>query len=258
MTNPIADLFSVAGKTALITGGSSGIGKMMAEGLLRAGAEVTIVARNARNCSAVVQELSALGHIRAIPGDLSTTEGIRVVAAEFGEGSLDILVNNAGLLEQEPIDTYNELLWDNALNLNLKAAFFLIQALLPNLRRAASPTDPARIVNVSSGHGYRVSSFDHFGYTASKAGLNHLTRQLAQKLAHENVTVNAIGPGMFATALTAEFTDELVQRITSGIPRGRMGNADDISGALIYLCSRAGAYITSTFLPVDGGWAGVA
>ncbi len=257
MQTAIADLFSLKGKTALITGGSSGIGRMMAEGLVKADAAVTIVARNESRCAETVAELSHWGHIRAIPGDLSTVVGIRKVADQFGDHPLHILVNNAGMLEQAPIDTYGEEQWDNALDLNLKAAFFLIQALLPKLRLGGTAFDPARIVNISSGHGYRVSPFNHFGYTASKAGLIHLTRQLAQKLAAENINVNAIGPGMFATHLTAEFSDELLARIAAGIPRGRMGDADDIAGSLIYLCSRAGAYTTSTFLPVDGGWAGI-
>lgn len=258
MESAVTNLFSVAAKRALVTGGSSGIGRMMAEGLVKAGAEVTIVARNPATCADTVDELSQWGSICAIQGDLSTIGGVRAIAAAFGNDPLDILVNNAGLLEQSPIDSYSEAMWDNALDLNLKAAFFLSQALLPNLRKAATSENPARIVNISSGHGYRVSPFDHFGYTASKAGLIHLTRQLAQKLAPDNITVNAIGPGMFATQLTADFTEDLVQRITSGIPQGRMGNADDIVGSLIYLCSRAGAYTTSIFLPVDGGWAGIA
>lgn len=253
-----SDLFSVAGKRALITGGNSGIGKMMAEGLVKAGADVTIVARNAKNSQSTVDELSQFGTIRAISGDLSSLGGIQAVAKEYGDGPLSILVNNAGLLEQSPVDTYTEAMWDNALDLNLKAAFFLTQALLPNLRSKANPEDPSRIVNISSGHGYRVSGFDHFGYTASKAGLIHLTRQLAQKLAPENITVNAIGPGPFATHLTSQLPPELFKQIEAAIPRRRLGDGDDITGSLIFLCSRAGAYINSVFLPVDGGWAGVA
>jgi NAD(P)-dependent dehydrogenase (short-subunit alcohol dehydrogenase family) len=258
MKYSVASLFSVSGKRAVVTGGNSGIGKMMAEGLVKAGADVTIVARTATASAATVDELSEWGAIRAIQGDISTVGGIREIVAELGETSLDILVNNAGLLEQSPIDTYTEVMWDNALDLNLKAAFFLTQALLPNLRKAGISENPARVINISSGHGYRISLFDHFGYTASKAGLIHLSRQLAQKLAPYHINVNAIGPGIFASQQTADFSEDLIHKITSGIPCGRMGEAEDIVGSLIYLCSRAGAYTTSSFLPVDGGWASIA
>lgn len=257
----IADLFDVSGKTALVTGGSSGIGRMMTKGLVEAGARVYIVARSAAKCEQTARELSPDGRqVHALPGDLSTLDGIRQVVSTFsaGEERLDILVNNAGLLELEPIDEYSEETWDHALDLNLKAAFFLTQKLLPHLRRAGTAEDPARVVNIASGHGMRVSPFDHYGYTASKAGLIHLTRALAQRLARENINVNAIAPGVFATHLTADFSDELVEQIISGIPRRRFGNEEDIVGAVIYFSSRAGAYTTSTVLPVDGGWAGIA
>jgi NAD(P)-dependent dehydrogenase (short-subunit alcohol dehydrogenase family) len=260
VNDSIANLFDVAGKVAVVTGGSSGIGRMIARGLLTAGAKVFIVARNTAKCEQTVDELARVGDISAIPGDLSSVSGIRNVAAGFArmQNRLDILVSNAGLLEFAPVDDYSEEIWDRAIDLNLKAGFFLTQALLPQLRASATVEDPARVITISSGHGMRISPFDHFGYTASKAGLIHLTRALAQRLAREHITVNSIAPGAFATALTSDFSKELVDRIICGIPLARMGREADIVGAVIYFASRAGSYTTSTVLPVDGGWAGIA
>lgn len=251
----IEQLFSLEGKVALVTGGTSGIGLMIARGLIGAGARVYIVARDAERCAAVTAELSAIGTCHAMPGDLGSVDGIAQVAQAFGqaEEKIDILVNNAGIMEQKPIGEYGEDLWDRALDLNLKAAFFLTQELLPLLRRGASSADPARVINIGSGHGLRVSNFDHFGYSASKAGIHHLTRVLALKLAPDDINVNAIAPGLFATLQTADFSDDLVDRIVSVIPRRRFGEESDMIGAALYLCSRAGAYATGVILPIDGG-----
>jgi NAD(P)-dependent dehydrogenase (short-subunit alcohol dehydrogenase family) len=255
----IDNLFDVSGKTALVTGGTSGIGLMIARGLLDAGARVYVVSRNADPGSDATADPSRTGHWRAMRGDLSTHEGLCAIAGTFAsqETRLDILVNNAGLSESEQIDVYREETWDRALDLNLKAVFFLTQKLLPLLRRAGSAENPARVINIGSGHGLRVSNFDHFGYSASKAGVHHLTRALAQRLAPENINVNAIAPGVFRSRLTKDFSKELVSQITAGIPRGRFGTDQDIVGAVIYLSSRAGAYVTSSVLSVDGGWAGI-
>jgi NAD(P)-dependent dehydrogenase (short-subunit alcohol dehydrogenase family) len=254
----ISKLFSVAGKVAVITGATSGIGYMMAEGLVAAGARVYIVARNSSDCTRIAEELKSLGDCRAIPGDLATIGGIRDVALAFSktEQHLNILVNNAGIFKTQPIDEYSEDLWDYTLALNTKAAFFLTQQLLPHLRRGASPDDPARIVNIGSGHGMRVSSFESYAYQTSKAGLHHLTRALARRLAREHINVNAIAPGVFPSRLTADFDSATVSAITGNIPRGRYGNGQDMAGTLIYLCSLAGAYVTAAVVPVDGGWAG--
>lgn len=251
-------LFSVAGKVAVITGATSGIGYMMAEGLVAAGARVYIVARNLSDCTRIAGELTCLGDCRAIPGDLATMEGIREVSAAFKktESQLHILVNNAGIFKTQPIDEYSEELWDYTLALNTKAAFFLTQQLLPNLRCGASADDPARIVNIGSGHGIRVSPFESYAYQTSKAGLHHLTLSLARRLAREHINVNAIAPGVFPSRLTADFDSATVSAITSNTPRGRYGKGEDIAGTLIYLCSPAGAYVTATVIPVDGGWAG--
>lgn len=254
----ISELFSVAGKVAVITGATSGIGYMMAEGLVAAGARVYIVARNTSDCTRIAGELKSLGDCRAIPGDLATMEGIREVSAAFkkAESQLHILVNNAGIFKTQPIDEYSEELWDYTLALNTKAAFFLTQQLLPYLRCGASADDPARIVNIGSGHGIRVSPFESYAYQTSKAGLHHLTLSLARRLAREHINVNAIAPGVFPSRLTTDFDSATVSAITSNIPRGRYGNGQDMAGTLIYLCSPAGAYVTATVIPVDGGWAG--
>jgi len=255
----INNLFDVSGKTALVTGGTSGIGLMIARGLFDAGASVYVVGRNADPGSDATADPSRTGHWRMLRGDLSTHEGICAIAATFAsqEKRLDILVNNAGLSESEQIDVYREETWDRALDLNLKAVFFLTQKLLPLLRRTGTAENPARVINIGSGHGLRVSKFEHFGYSASKAGVHHLTRALAQRLAPENINVNAIAPGVFQSRLTKDFSKELVSQIIEGIPRGRFGTDQDIVGAVIYLTSRAGAYVTSSVLSVDGGWAGI-
>ncbi len=175
------DLFSVKGKVALVTGGTSGIGRMMAEGLVAGGAKVYLVARNAEDCCRVASELTAGGDCCPLPGDLSTVRGIRAIATAFAAtgSALHILVNNAGMHKVEPIDDFSESSWDDTVALNLKAAFFLVQSLLPSLRKGGRADDPARIVNVGSGHGIRVPRFESYAYQASKAGLHHLTRSLA-------------------------------------------------------------------------------
>jgi len=251
-------LFSVSGKVALVTGGTSGIGRMMAESLVKGGAKVYLVARSADDCKRVAAELSKFGDCRGLPGDLSTLSGIKAIASAYAaeESRLDILLNNAGLHKVEPIDEFSEESWDYTLSLNLKAAFFLGQSLLPLLRRSGSAKDPARIVNIGSGHGLRVPRFESYAYQASKAGLFHLTRSLAGRLAREHITVNAIAPGVFLSRITQDFTDDQVKAIAQSVPLGRYGDADDIAGVIRFLCSRAGAYVSATVLPVDGGWTG--
>lgn len=251
-------LFTVAGKVALITGGTSGIGQMMAAGLVARGARVYITARNAEDCAAVVQDLSKSGDCHAITGDVSTINGVERLAEAFEkqEQHLNILVHAAGLHLPEPIDSFSEKSWDDTTNVNLKAPFFLTQALLPQLRAAARADDPARIINIGSGHGIRVSRFEAFAYHATKAGVHHLTRSLATRLARENITVNAVAPGVFPSRITAEFSAEQVAAIEASVPLGRYGCADDVAGTLIFLCSAAGRYVSGTVLPVDGGWVG--
>lgn len=253
-----ASLFSVRGRTALITGGTSGIGRMMAEGMVDAGAQVIIAARSGSDCDEMASSLSQRGICLSAPADVSSIRGIRQLAQQVQAhvDRLDILVNCAGLFKIQELEQHDEQLWDDTVDLNLKAPFFLTQLLLPLLRKAAAPDAPARIVNIGSGHGLRTPSIASYSYAASKAGLHHLTRVLAGRLAAEHITVNAIAPGVFPSRLTADFSDDAKAAITKGVPLGRYGMPEDIVGALLYLTSRAGAYVTATILTVDGGWAG--
>ncbi|MCI0997575.1 SDR family oxidoreductase [Pseudomonas corrugata] len=249
------NLFSITNKIALVSGGSGGIGRMIAQGLVENGVKTYIVARDVARCRAAAAELSQSGQCIALPGDLGTLEGVRRLTEELAqyEGHLDILVNNAGALSDTPLDDFSEDDWDSVMDLNLKSPFFLTQQLLPLLRRAATPTSPARVINIGSVGGLRVSGRENYAYVASKAGLHHLTRALAKRLGSENITVNAIAPGPFPSKLTESASEEAKDAICKQIPRGRFGEAEDIAGAVIYLSSRAGAYVTATLIPVDGG-----
>ena len=249
-------MFSVNGKVVLITGGTSGIGEMMVRGMVERGAHVYIVSRNAQDCTLLAEKLSASGDCRALPGDVSTVEGIMQIAAklEESEKELDILVNAAGIHQIAPIDDFDEAMWDTTNNVNLKGPFFLIRRLLPLLRKAAQHDGPARIINIASGHGIKTSRFDSYAYHATKAALIHMTRHLSSKLAQDNITVNAIAPGIFPSRITAGFDAKLVAEIKRSVPLGRYGSAEDAVGTLVYLCSRAGAYVSGVALPVDGGW----
>lgn len=248
----MSDLFSVKGRVALVTGATSGIGAMAATALAGAGARVYLVGRDAESCASTAEALP--GSV-PLPGDVSTLAGIDAVAAEFGrhEKRLHLLVNNAGTLRDAPLDDVSEAEWDDVVDLNLKAPFFLAQRLLPALRAGATPEDPAAVVNVGSVGGLRVGPRPTYSYAASKAGLHHLTRSLAKRLAPEHVTVNAIAPGFFPSRLAPADSPEVQRAIASSVPRGRAGNGDDIGGVLLFLASRAGAFVTGTVLPVDGG-----
>lgn len=255
-----ADLFDVRGKTALVTGGSRGIGFMIARGLVDAGVDVIICARKEQELRAAADELAKLGSCRAIQADLSTLEGIdalgAAVSAEFPR--LSILVNNAGATWGAPIEEFPESGWDKVLNTNVKAPFFLTRALLGPLRAAASDEDPARVVNVGSVAGLRPPRAETYSYGASKAAIHMLTRQLAGRLARDRITVNAIAPGPFPSKMMAFVLDDPEARagIESRNPLGRVGSPEDAAGTAIYLCSRAGAYLTGVVIPVDGGLAG--
>jgi NAD(P)-dependent dehydrogenase (short-subunit alcohol dehydrogenase family) len=252
------DLFDLTGKTALVTGGSRGIGEMIAAGFVAAGVKTFISSRKADVCDATAARLAKQGECVSIPADLSSMDGVQFLADEMaGHGErLDILVNNAGAVWGEPLEGFPENGWDKVINLNLKAPFFLTQKLLPLLAAAASHENPARVINIGSIDGLHVTDLPTFSYGASKSGLHHLTRILALHLAARHINVNAIAPGPFETRMMAHTLKTAGDRIIKRVPRKRIGAAADMSGAAIFLSSMASSYITGVVLPVDGGITG--
>ncbi len=250
------ELFSVQGKVALVTGGSRGIGEMIARGFVEHGVRTYISARKAQACEELAAELSAHGTCIALPADVARLDEVRRLAAELAgrEPVLDILVNNAGAAWGAPIDEFPEDGWDKVMDLNVKSPFFLTQALLPLLRRAARAESPARIINIGSIDGLTVPGLhDTYSYPASKAALHHLTRVLAARLARDHINVNAVAPGPFPSKMMAATLAEHGDRVRAGVPRGRIGTPEDMAGVAIYLASRAGDYVTGAVIPVDGG-----
>jgi NAD(P)-dependent dehydrogenase (short-subunit alcohol dehydrogenase family) len=246
-------LFSLKGRTALITGGSRGIGRMIAEGFLAQGARVYISARKAEACDQTAKELSAFGHCVSLPADVSTLEGVLALVDAYAkhESTLDILVNNAGAAWGAPYDEFPESGWDKVVDLNLKTPFFLTQALTPMLRKAA--TDHlAKVINIASIDGISVNPQETYSYAASKAGLIQLTRRMALRLAKDRIGVSAIAPGAFASNMNKEARDH-ADEVKGHIPAGRIGEPEDMAGAAIYLASRAGDYVMGSTLIVDGG-----
>lgn len=250
-----ADLFDLTGKHALVTGGTSGIGMMIARGLLRAGARVTISSRKADRCAQARHLLSEFGDVLAIPADLARHDECRrladLVTAESGR--LDILVNNAGAMRREPLETFPDEAWDEVLDLNLKSPFWLVQALLPALRRAGTADDPARVVNIGSIAAVHVAASPNYSYASSKAGLHQLTRVLARELGPQHITVNAVAPGPFPSEMMASTLDSVGDAIVAKAPLRRLGRDDDMAGVAVFLAGRAGSYLTGTVIPVDGG-----
>ena len=247
------NLFSLQGRTALITGGSRGIGRMIAEGFLAQGAKVYISSRKAKACDQTAAELSALGTCISLPGDVSTVEGAHALVAAYAqrEDALDILVNNAGAAWGAPFDEFPESGWDKVVDLNLKAPFFLTQALHAHLCKAAK-SHVAKVINIASIDGVSVNPLETYSYAASKAGLIHMTRRMALRLAKDNIAVTAIAPGAFASEMNKEARDH-ADMVSSHIPAGRIGSVEDMAGAAIYLASRAGDYVVGSTLVVDGG-----
>lgn len=249
----LANLFSLKGRTALITGGSRGIGRMIAHAYLVHGARVYISARDAEVCHRTAAELSEFGEIVALPADVSTLDGTKQLVSEYAmkESSLDILVNNAGTAWGAPFDEFLEAGWDKVVDLNLKTPFFLTQSLAPMLRKAVARHLP-KVINIASVDGISVSPRETYSYAASKAGLIQLTRLMALRLAPEKIVVSAIAPGSFATELNKSARDH-AEDVAAYIPLGRIGTAEDIAGAAVYLASRAGDYVVGSTLIVDGG-----
>ncbi len=248
-------LFSLEGRTALITGGSRGIGRMIAEGYIAQGARVYITARKREACDATAAELSEAGHCVSLPADIATPEGLADVVARLREHepTLDILVNNAGAAWGAPFDEFPESGWDKVMDLNLKALFFLTQALAPDLRAAAAGGDHlAKVINIASIDGISVNPQETYSYHASKAGLIHLTKRMALRLIGDGIVVNGIAPGAFASDMNRVARDH-GEELGAHIPAGRIGNAEDMAAAAIYLASRAGDYVVGTMITLDGG-----
>lgn len=248
-------LFSLEGKTAVVTGGSRGIGLMIARGFVEAGARVYISSRKAEVCDSVAMELSKIGECTSMPADLSTLEGIGTIVDDISsrEPGLHILVNNAGTAWGAPLENYPESGFDKVMALNVKSVFYLTTRFLPLLRKTATDSDPARVINIGSIDGLRPPKLDNYAYSASKAAVHMLTRHLAHHLAEERVTVNAIAPGFFPSKMTAFLLEDGDEALAETIPLQRVGRPDDIVGVAILLSSRAGSYLTGAIIPVDGG-----
>ena len=267
MSMQLNDLFSIKGKTALVTGGSRGIGEMIAAGFLANGAKVYISARKADVCAATAKRLSEAcgGECIALQADLSQLAGVESLTKQLSEreSTLDILVNNAGASWGAPLELFPEVGWDKVMDTNVKGVFFLTQKLLPLLRQAARATSPARVINIGSVDGIKAATFDSFSYGASKAAVHHLTRFMAAHLTKEHILFNAIAPGPFPTWMLSTgvgFGGETEkvdwQLVGKHNPSGRVGTAQDIAGLAIFLCSRAGEYVVGQTIACDGGLVG--
>jgi NAD(P)-dependent dehydrogenase (short-subunit alcohol dehydrogenase family) len=248
------ELFSVHGKVALVTGGSRGIGLMIARGFVESGVKTYISSRKPDACGRAAAELSPSGTCLPLPGDVATEAGVKRLAAEIAarEPELHILVNNAGANWGAPLEEYPDAAWDKVLALNVKAVFHLTRACLPLLERAARAGDPARVINIGSIDGLQAPVLETYAYSSSKAAVHHLTRVLAHRLA-PRVTVNAVAPGPFESKMMHETLERYRDAIVGSCPMGRIGEPSDMAGVAIYLASKAGAYVTGAVIPVDGG-----
>jgi len=251
----VNNLFSIQGKVAVVTGGSRGIGLMIARGFVEHGATVYISSRKAAACDQVAAELSKVGTCHSLPADLSTEAEAQRLAdvVTQRESALHILVNNAGANWGAPLAEYPDSAWDKVLALNVKGVFHLTRALLPLLEKGARPGDPARVINIGSIDGLQAPLLETYAYSASKAAVHHLTRTLAHQLASRGITVNAIAPGPFESKMMAETLERFRDAIVASCPLGRIGEPEDMAGTAIFLASRAGAYLTGAVIPVDGG-----
>jgi NAD(P)-dependent dehydrogenase (short-subunit alcohol dehydrogenase family) len=255
MSLAIADLFSVAGKTAVITGGSRGIGEMIARAYVANGARVILSSRKAADVEGLAAELGDAA--TAIPADLSQMAEVDRFASAVAAVAprVHILFNNAGASWGEPFDTFSELGWDKIMDLNVKSVFFLTQKLMPLLEAAATPSDNARVINIGSIDGLHVSPIETYSYAASKAGVLHLTRMMAKYLAPRHVAVNAIAPGYFPSKMTAAIADRINAQSIGETPMARWGTPEDMAGVALFLGSRASAYLCGAVVTVDGGYA---
>ena len=254
------DLFSLNGKTALVTGAATGIGRMAATALVSAGAHVMIASRKGDACEAVAAELNALpgnGSAEGFAGDVGSEEGIASLVGEVSSRTdkLDILINNAGVTWGQPMEEFPYKAWGKVMDVNVTGLFQLTRDLLPLLQKQASQDDPARVINLGSVMGTSPIGDGAYSYSASKAAVHHLTKILARELAEKHITFNAFAPGPFQSRMTAfaTATDEQATKVGAGVPLGRIGSPDDIAGATLYLCGKGGAYITGAILPLDGG-----
>lgn len=250
----IQNLFSLSGKVALVTGGAQGLGKMIVQGLVDAGARVYITSRKVDICAAAAVEIGTA--CLPLPGDAGSPEGIVDIVRRFreaGETRLHILVNNAGRTWGAPLEHFPDKGWPGVMAVNVQAPFRLVQALLPELQAAGTADDPARVLNIGSIAGRAVNDLNAYSYVASKAALHQLSKQLAGDLADRHINVNAVVPGYFPTAMTAHLRESDAPGLQQKIPLHRLGTPEDIAGAVVFLSSRAGAYVTGVELPIDGG-----
>lgn len=248
------DLFSLEGRVALVTGGSRGIGRMIAQGYLEQGAKVYITARKAPACDQTAEELSKIGTCISLPHDISTVAGCRALADEFlqHETSLDILVNNAGAAWGAPFDEFPESGWDKVMDLNVKSPFFLTQMLHEALKKSANADRLAKVVNIASIDGIRINPWETYSYQASKAGMIHLTRRMAARLIQDNIAVSGIAPGAFASEMNKAARDQ-ADAVASMVPAKRIGRDSDMAGTAVFLASKAGDYVVGDTIAIDGG-----
>ena len=249
------NLFNLKGKIALVTGGSRGIGAMIAEGFVRNGVKTYISSRKSDPCDKKAKELSKYGECISIPADLTDMNEMDKLVTKIKdkETKLNILVNNAGAAWGASFDDFPEIGWDKVMDTNVKSVFFLTQKLVDILETSASTSDPSRIINIGSIDGLGIPRAETYSYPASKAAVHQLTKVLANRLANRNINVNAIAPGPFESNMMAHTLEEYGEQIKSSVPRGRIGVPEDMAGASIFLSSRASSYITGSIIPVDGG-----
>ena len=249
------DLFNVEGKVALVTGGSRGIGAMIAEGFVKNGVKTYITSRKSEQCNNKADELSKFGECISIPADLTDMNEMDKLVNHINENEkqLNFLINNAGAAWGASFDEFPENGWDKVMDTNVKSVFFLTQKLAKILEQSGNNSDPSRVINIGSIDGIGIPRAETYSYPASKAAVHQLTRVLANRLAHRNININAIAPGPFQSNMMAHTLEEYGEQIKSSVPRGRIGVPEDMAGTAIFLCSKASSYITGSIIPVDGG-----